>query len=113
MRWLAGLFLVAHGVLHVVIWLVPTPAGAPFDVHHSPLLGNVRVVSMVLAVVCGIVLVAAGVGVLAHWSWWPQAAIVGAAGSIALLLLTFTPWWLLAIAIDIAIVVLSWRSLAR
>jgi hypothetical protein len=67
----------------------------------------------VLAVLCGIVLVAAGVGVLAQMSWWPQAAIVGAAGSIALLLLTFTPWWLLALAIDITIVVLSWRSRAR
>jgi hypothetical protein len=46
-------------------------------------------------------------------AWWPQAAIVGAAGSIVLLLLTLTPWWLLALAIDIAIVVLSWRTLSR
>jgi hypothetical protein len=112
-RWLAGLFLVAHGVLHLVIWIIPTPADAPFDAHHSPMLGNVRVVSMVLAVLCGIVLVAAGVGVLAQWSWWPQAAIIGAAGSIALLLFTFTPWWLLALAIDIAIVVLSGSSYLR
>jgi hypothetical protein len=52
-------------------------------------------------------------GVLAHLAWWPQAAIVGAAGSIVLLLLTLTPWWLLALAIDIAIVVLSWRTLSR
>jgi hypothetical protein len=35
---------------------------------------------------------AAGVGVVAHSGWWRQAAIVGAAGSIVLLLLTFTPW---------------------
>lgn len=63
--------------------------------------------------VCGVVLVAAGVGVVAHLGWWPQAAIVGAAGSIVLLLLTFTPWWFLAVAIAIAIVVLSWRSLGR
>jgi hypothetical protein len=67
----------------------------------------------VLAPVCGIVLVAAGVGVLAHLGWWPQAAIVGAAGSIVLLLLTLTPWWLMALAIDITIVVLSWRTLSR
>jgi hypothetical protein len=113
LRWLAGLFLVAHGVLHLVIWIVPTPPDAPFDAHHSPLFGNIRGVSIVLAVLCGIVLVAAGVGVLAHWNWWPQAAIGGAAGSIVLLLLTFTPWWLLALAIDIVIVVLSWRTLSR
>jgi hypothetical protein len=30
-----------------------------------------------------------------------------------LLLVTFRPWWLLALAIDIAIVVLSWRTLSR
>jgi hypothetical protein len=112
-RGLAGLFLVAHGVLHMVIWIMPTPADVPFDAHHSPILGNVRVVSILLAVLCGIVLVASGVGVLAHWELVASGAIVGAAGSIALLLLTFTPWWLLALAIDIAIVVLSWRSLAR
>jgi hypothetical protein len=54
-------------------------------------------------------------GVLAHSGWWPQAAIVGAAGSIVLLLLTFMPWWLLSLAldVDIAIVVLSWRILSR
>jgi hypothetical protein len=64
---------------------------------------------------CGVVLVAAGVGVVAHSGWWPQAAIVGAAGSIVLLLRTFTPWWFLSLAIDIdiAIVVLSWRTLSR
>jgi hypothetical protein len=62
---------------------------------------------------CGVVLVAAGVGVVAHLGWWAQAAIVGAAGSIVVLLLTFRPWWLLALAIDIAIVVLSWRTLGR
>jgi hypothetical protein len=48
-RWFAGLFLVAHGVLHMVIWIMPTPADAPFDAHHSPILGNVRVVSILLA----------------------------------------------------------------
>jgi hypothetical protein len=42
------------------------------------------------ALFCGVVLVAAGVRVLAHSGLWPQAAIVGAAGSIVLLLLTFT-----------------------
>ena len=56
---------------------------------------------------------AAGVGVVAHSGCWPQAAIVGPAGSIVLLLVTFRPWWLLALAIDIAIVVLSWRTLSR
>jgi hypothetical protein len=110
-RWLAGLFLVAHGVLHVVIWTMPTPADAPFDAHHSPVFGDIRVVSIVLALFCGVVLVAAGVGVLAGSSWWPRAAIGGAGGSIVLLLLTFTPWWLLALAIDLAIVVVSWRAL--
>jgi hypothetical protein len=63
----------------MVIWIMPTPADVPFDAHHSPILGNVRVVSILLAVLCGIVLVASGVGVLAHWELVASGAIVGAA----------------------------------
>jgi hypothetical protein len=113
LRWLAGLFLVAHGVLHVVIWTMPTACGRPLRRASLAGVRNIRVASIVLALFCGVVLVAAGVGVLAHSGWWPQAAIVGAAGSIVLLLLTFTPWWLLALVIDVAIVVLSWRTFSR
>jgi len=30
-RWIAGLFLIAHGLAHAAIWLAPKSTNAPFD----------------------------------------------------------------------------------
>jgi len=43
--------------------------------------------------------------------WWAPAALGAAAVSIVLLILTFTPWWLLALVIDAAIAVVAWRAI--
>jgi hypothetical protein len=40
MRILAGAFLIAHGLIHLAIW-VPRTKDAPLDVNHSPLFGDV------------------------------------------------------------------------
>jgi hypothetical protein len=42
LRWLGGLFLVFHGLIHVAIWVPRLPKDAPFDAHHSPMFGDVR-----------------------------------------------------------------------
>ena len=110
MRWLAGLFLVAHGIVHLLIWLPAKTEDAPFDVHHSPILGDVRVAASILAVAAGGAFMVGGVSVLAHQAWAP-VIVVGAAGlSSALLLLTFTPWWLAGLAIDLAVGILAIRA---
>ena len=31
MRWMGGLFLIAHGLVHMVFWVPPMPKDAPFD----------------------------------------------------------------------------------
>jgi hypothetical protein len=36
---LGGLFLIAHGLVHLAVWL-PEPKDAPFDPGHSWLLGE-------------------------------------------------------------------------
>jgi len=110
MPWLAGLFLIAHGILHVAIWVPPSPKDVPFDAHHSPLFGDVRGLSTLLGVFACLVFVACGVGYLAAQQWWAWAALVGAALSIILMLLTFTPWWLAGLAIDVVVAVLAWRA---
>ena len=110
MRLLAGLFLVAHGIVHLLIWLPIKTEDAPFDVHHSPIFGDVRVPASMLAVVAGGAFMVAGASVLAHQAWAP-VVVVGAAGlSGALLLLTFTPWWLAGLAIDLAVGILAIRA---
>jgi hypothetical protein len=52
------------------------------------------------------------VAYLADQQWWAGAALLAAAVSIALMLLTFTPWWLAGLAIDVTIAVAAWRAIS-
>jgi hypothetical protein len=107
MVWIAGLFLVAHGLIHLAIWLPKADPKAPFDAGHSPFAGNVRHTAAAMAVAAAVVLAAGGLGLIGGASWWQPATITGAALSTALLLLTFNKWWLIALGINAAIIVLS------
>jgi hypothetical protein len=110
LRWLAGLFLIAHGVLHMAIWLPSPTENFPFNAHRSPMFGDVRVAATALAVAAGLAFVVSGGGYLMGQDWWPALALGASAASIVLMLLTFTPWWLVALAIDATIAVLAWRA---
>jgi hypothetical protein len=107
MPWTAGLFLIAHGLIHLAIWLPKSDPKAPFDAGHSPFAGNVRRLAATLAAAAAVVLAAGGLGLIAGASWWAPAAIAGAAISAVLLLLTFNKWWLIALGINAGIIVLS------
>jgi hypothetical protein len=109
MRWLGGLFLLAHGLLHIAVWVPRPPANVPFDTSHSPIFGSVRGVAIGLAVLAAVLFVVAGIAVLAHAAWWALVAMAAAAVSALLILLTFSPWLLLGLAIDIVIFVLALR----
>lgn len=111
LHWIAGLFLVAHGLVHLAIWLPrPTPGEVPFDAAHSWLFGDMRAVVIVLSALAGFTFVVAGIVLLADASWWTTAAIGASVVSLLLMALTFTPWWLFGIVINIVIVVLASRS---
>jgi len=101
MRWLIGMFLMAHGVLHFFCWGPPAREDAPIEVHTSAVFGNVRVPSTVLAIGAGITLIVAGVVYLTGADWWRVTAIAGATLSFAIMLLTFTPWWLFGLMINV------------
>ena len=107
MQWIAGLFLIAHGLVHLAIWLPKPDPKAPFDVGRSPFAGDVRRVAVVLAVSATVVLAAGGIGLIGGTSWWVPVTVSGAAISAALLLLTFNKWWLIGLGINAAIIVLS------
>ena len=106
MNVLAGLFLIAHGLVHVAIWVPEPQEGAPFNPRHSWLLGEAGGLTRTLALAaCGL-LVLAGVFLLNGASDLDAGlAVAGALVSLALVLLTFHPWLLGAVAINIAIVV--------
>jgi hypothetical protein len=104
---LAGLFLVAHGLVHLAIWLPAAKDDAPFDPRNSWLAGELAGLSRALAVIAAVLLAAAGILVLSGAEEGAGVAIAGAAASLLLILLTFHPWFLAAIAIDVAIVVVA------
>src|SRR5665647_1581406 len=68
MRILAGASLIAHGLVHVAIW-VPRTKDAPFDVGHSPLFGDVRAPALSLAMVPAVLLIIGGIGLVVQASW--------------------------------------------
>jgi hypothetical protein len=113
LRTLLGWFVVAHGLLTIVIWS-PNPqtaaTEAPMDTSHSWLLGDARAISLTLAIIAGVVIASAGVGFLTHQAWWPTAGLVGGAMSLVLFGLFFTPWWAAGIAISVALVVAAGRA---
>jgi hypothetical protein len=109
-------FLIAHGLVHLTIWLMPKPAEgkAPFDVNHSWLLGSQRSLAVVFAIAASALLVTAGLGLWAHADWWRAVAVVGLAASFGLMVLYFNPWYLFIETVNAGLIVgiawLAWPS---
>lgn len=101
----AGLFLIAHGLVHLGVWLPPAKSDAPFDPHHSWLFGEAGAVSRILAVVAVGLLIAGGV--LALGGGGAALAAAGAAVSLVLIGITFNAWLFAAVAINIAIIAVA------
>jgi hypothetical protein len=117
-RFLFIAFLIAHGGIHVAIWATPKPKDPPppFDPSHSWVLGDRRGVALVLALVAGVALVAAGIGLWASAEWWRPVAVAGLAVSFGLMVLFFTPWFVPIQVLNAALIVgllwLDWPSRA-
>jgi hypothetical protein len=107
MEVLAGLFLIAHGLVHLAVWIPEPKDHTPFDPHHSWLLGDAASLSKALAVISCALFVPAGVLVLAGAGLGAALAIAGAGVSLLLVLLTAQPWFAFAAAINIAIVIIA------
>jgi hypothetical protein len=115
LRWLLIGFFVAHGLVHVAIWAPKyDPEKAAFDASHSWLIGDQRPLALVLAFAAAAILVVAGIALWAHGEWWRPTAVVGLSVSTVLLLLYFTPWYLIILSVNIALIVgiafMDWPS---
>ena len=117
LRIMLGLFLAAHGLVHLPIWLpqafgvrAAADPNAPFDPGYSWLLqplgeDAVRWLSIGLAVVAAVAFVGAGAGLLAHQAWWRPLTVVAAGVSLTLVLVYFTPWLSAAVGINVALII--------
>ena len=101
---LLGLFVIAHGLVHLAVWGPPPSNDAPIQTARSWLLGDMRPLAVGLAIGATVLLTAGGIAVLTEAGWWPWLVIAGSAVSVLLMALTFTPWWLFGLAIDAAVV---------
>lgn len=113
-RIVLALFLIAHGLVHI-LYVVPEPeqkAGGPEWPFHLdqtwalPSAGSAAVrglgILLLALTVAGFVL--AGIALLANLGWWSGAAIAAAAASTALLGLFFHPLLVLGLAINVFVV---------
>ncbi len=66
-----------------------------------------------LGAVASAAFVVAGVGVLAHQDWWASLGALGAVVSLALIVATFTPWWIFAVVINLAVLYAAWATISR
>ena len=119
-RVIVGLFLIAHGLIHL-LYVTPPPKDDPsypfvpetrwFARAAGLEPGPAKGVARALAIACVALFVIAGIGLLANADLWKAAAVGGSAVSLVLMLLFFHPWLVLGIAIDVAIIgsVLSWH----
>jgi nicotinamide riboside transporter PnuC len=115
MRTALTLLVIGHGAVHAIMWTLPfTPAveDMPFDPAGSWLLGDGRMVALVLAGLTTAAFVVAAFAFAASAGWWPIAMLFAVACSMVLLALFFTPLWVIGILINIVLAVYAWMRLA-
>jgi len=102
-------FLVAHGLVHLAIWL-PKPdeeKPQPFVPSHSAVLSladvgrsTAQTVSMALAAVAAGAFVVAGIGVAQAAPWTAAVAVAASLTGLALKVLYYHPWLRIGIVLD-------------
>ena len=114
-RFLFIAFLIAHGLVHLTIWLMPKPADqkAPFD----PIIRGCSVTRrrwQSSSPLPQLVLMAGGLGLWAQAEWWQSVAAIGLAASFGLMVAYFNPWYLFIEGVNAALIVgivwLAWPT---
>ncbi len=117
-----ALFLVAHGLVHSILAIAPTPSdpdatpGTFFTaVERSwllPQLGlaapTIRWIGLLLVALSTLGFILAGLGILGVPGLsgvWRSIAVVSSSGSLLLLILFWHPWLIIGVLIDIGILV--------
>lgn len=98
-------FLIAHGGVHLAVWLSPIDPNGPFDPSHSWAVGDQRGVAVTLAAIAAVLLIVSGLGVWMGGSWWRLIAAAGLSVSFLLMTLFFHPWFIPIQVINAALVI--------
>ena len=122
LRVVIGGLLAYHGLVHAALWLPQAITGAPsasrivrFDPGYSWLLSGISAdgaywFATLLALAAVVLYVGASIGMVVQQQWWRAATVAGSMISLVLLVLYFTPWLLLGIVIDAALLwILRWQ----
>jgi hypothetical protein len=112
-RVLLGAFIVAHGLLTAVIWVMPATADAPFRATHSWLVGDARPLAVVIAVLAAAGFVLAGIGFITEQAWWAFTGIGGGVAALLLMGLFFSPWLLAGVAISTGVLYAGFQALPQ
>ncbi len=106
-----GLFVIAHGIVHPILAIVPDNQleGAPVGTfwNKSWLLGETSLVKNIiylLSALAALLFLLAGLSVmeaLVPGGWWRFLWISGASASAILLVVFWHPWFVLGLVIDI------------
>jgi hypothetical protein len=121
MMWLIAAFLIAHGAVHLAVWLAPAQTEsehpAPFAPDHSAVLTRTHVAQSTthltavrLAGAATVAYVLAGLAVAVGSAWAVALAAVAAVTGLALKVLFFNPWLSLGVVIDAAVLSSAWWS---
>ena len=103
-HWLFIAFLVAHGLVHLAVWLSPVQAAdVPFRPDRSWLLGaghTAHCTSVALAVAAAAAFLAAAVALMLGLAVWQPVTVAASVLGLTMSLLYFNPWLLADVALN-------------
>ena len=111
---LVGLFLILHGMVHLVVFVpepgpnVPWVPIRPFvpGMTHQPQRVR-RLAAVAFAVLTMVVYVVAGMAIITGAAWWTPAAVLAAAASVVLLVGNYHPVLVSGLLLDVTVLVLA------
>ncbi len=115
LRIVAGVLLIAHGLVHLLYFVTNEDPKWPFTIERSWLVPEAarRPVAIVLVAVTIVAFALLGLavwGVPGVSAIWPVLAIVGASASLVTLVVFWNAQLVTGVAIDVALIVLAlWR----
>lgn len=120
-RWVLIVFLIAHAVVHLNLWVSKSVAAPGAEPTRSWLFGDQPAVAAGMAVATAALFAVAALGLIVRAGWWGSLTVLASGASLALTALfpaAFKPagWVLAPVAIDVGlimgVVLFSWPSRA-
>ena len=111
-RWLIGLFLIAHGLVHVAVWAVPKTEVQSFDPYRSWALegagmpaASVHRLATTMAWVAAVAFVVGGMALMLRVDLWLPVTIGASVLGLAMSVVWFHPWFIVDMAINAGLLI--------